>query len=324
MKKTNDESRRITRLSSREAQKYLAELKGAKYIEYRQKWSVCGANQVMSNTPLQLNVELTANCNLKCKMCYRGYDMDVRSGALSMEDVKRLASQAADLEIPSIWLSGGEPLIHPSIRAILKVFGDTKPLDFWLVSNGLLLDEEKSRSIVDSGMTWLSVSIDAANPNTYREIRGAELEQVRKNVDGFLNIREKMNSRLPFLRVSFINMPENRGEEAGFIHEWSRKADIIDFQTLANYHDLDSLDSDAIASSDFLCTAPFTLVSVIPNGDIIPCCNGFYSGNSNFNINNISLEEYWNSSYHQAFAQAIKEKKYSSECLKCVKSFIPH
>ena len=280
MNESRDESNRISRLSSDDAKAYLRKLKGSKYGEYRKNWELCGNEQVDIGSPLQLNVELTANCNLRCKMCYRNYDIQVRDGTLSLIDIHELARQFAQMEIPSLWLSGGEPLMHPDIKEVVRTFSSVKPLDFWMVTNGLLLFPDISRSLIEAGLTWLSISIDASNEDTYRNIRGGDYATVIENIDSFLALREKMGSRLPFLRVSFIKMKENADEENTFIEHWKNKADIIDIQTLADYHDLDQFTINDVMESDYKCTAPFTLLSVLPNGDIIPCCNGFYGEKS--------------------------------------------
>lgn len=323
MKETRDESNRICRRWADKAKDYLSDLKGLKYIQYRKEWEFCGSEQVDIGNPLQLNIELTANCNLRCRMCYRNYDIQVRDGTLPLSDIKLLAQEVSSMKIPSVWLSGGEPLMHPEIEEVLKTFSSVSPLDFWMVTNGLLLSPKICKTIIESELTWLSVSIDASNAQTYKKIRGGSYDTLIRNIDVFLDMRRKMNSQLPFLRVSFIKMEENSNEESEFVEYWKDKADIIDIQTLADYHNLEQFSIEDVLQSDYKCTAPFTLISVLPNGDIIPCCNGFYGEKSRYNIHNTSLSDYWNSSYHKMFAQAIKEKHYCKECINCIKSFLP-
>ena len=323
MRKDRDSSNRISRLSTEEAQNYLKIIKGDRYVKYRKDWDYYGRTQKKPEYPLQVNIEITSACNLRCKMCYRNYNMNSRSGYLSIEDIRTIVDQFSEADIPSLWISGGEPLLHPDICNLLNILGEANPLDFWMVTNGLLMTEEIADAIIKSGLTWLSVSIDAATSDTYRKIRGGDIDNVRRNIELFLEARKKKQSALPFLRVSFVKMKENRGEEQAFIDEWSDKADIIDFQTLADYHNLDAFNCEDVLNSDYVCTAPFTLLSVLPNGDLIPCCNGFFSEKSAYNIYNTTLLEYWRSDFHEAFSESVKNKDYCDECIKCVKSFLP-
>ena len=323
MQKMIDESNRISRLNSLEAQKYLAEIKGEKYMQYRLDWSHYGRSQIIPTRPLQLNIELTADCNLRCQMCHRSYDIKTRGGRLTLEEIRILAEQYKQLEIPSIWMSGGEPLTHPNINEILRVFGRTNPLDFWLVTNGILLSNEVVETLFDGGLTWLSVSLDAVSPETYKKIRGGDLDCVHQKIENFLNARSCRKSKTPFLRVTFVRMADNEMEIEEFLRKWQNKADIIDIQTLADYHGLSDIDDEDVATATYQCTAPFTLLSVLPNGDFLPCCNSFYGEKSDFNIHNASISDYWNSNERTEFAISVKNKKYSKECIKCVKSFLP-
>lgn len=322
MEKRLDESRRIVRNSSQVAQEYLASLKGDAYVQYRKDWAYYGSNQIVPPNPLQINIEVTAACNLCCKMCYRNYPFHTRKGQLSLEEIEIIAQQAKELQIPSIWISGGEPTLHPQIVQILDVLGAVKPLDFWMVTNGTNLTDEVIDALLSSGLTWLSVSIDASTPQSYLHIRGGDLNAVHTNIDKFLHKRNERGKKLPFLRVSFVEMADNAEERDVFLTYWSQRADIIDIQTLADCHDLDEISDVAALESDFKCTAPFSLLSVIPNGDILPCCNGFYTTKSDFNLHNISIADYWKSAYHQSFAQSVRLKAYCDECMKCVKSFV--
>ena len=322
MVKYIDESHRIVRNSSQEAQNYLASIKGDSYVQYRKDWSFFGKNQIVPPNPLQINIEVTSVCNLCCKMCFRNYPFNTRSGQLSLSDLELIAKQTKELSSPSVWISGGEPTLHPNIVQILNVLGATNPLDFWMVTNGTALSDKIIDTILSCGLTWLSVSIDASSPQTYKNIRGGDLNAVHANIERFLDKRNSRKSKLPFLRVSFIEMAENENDKDMFLQYWSQRADIIDIQTLADYHNLDEIPDTVARESSFKCTAPFSLLSVIPNGDILPCCNGFYVTKSDYNIHNTSFADYWKSMYHQSFAQSVKTKNYCDECMKCAKSFV--
>ena len=64
----------------------------------------------------------------------------------------------------------GEPLLHPHIvdmvAAASQLGADTE-----LITNGLLLDEEKAISLIEAGLGRLIVSVDGATPATHAENR---------------------------------------------------------------------------------------------------------------------------------------------------------
>lgn len=323
MKTKLDESNRINRIKRDEAVQYLTKKRGEEYCNYRKDWEFYSTCQEMPDRPLQLNLEITSNCNLRCAMCFRSYEMNnPRKSYLSVEELKRIFAQFDESKIPSLWISGGEPFLHPNIDWILKEIATLNPLDSWIVSNGFLLSDEIIEGLLDSGIHWLSISIDASTAETYRKIRGGDLLQLENNIDNFLKRRNERDQKLPFLRVTFIDMPSNHHEINDFISNWRKRADIVDIQSLADYHNLDSITEEEMLNCSFMCTAPFTLISVIPDGNFIPCCNGFYDTVSSFNINNVSIKEYWNSPWRLEFAKSLKEKRYCYECKKCIKSFV--
>lgn len=316
------EEGRIRRLQLSAAQEYLAQRGGEAYLQYRADWERCGSTQTMPSRPLQLNIELTAACNLQCRMCYRTVAPHVRHGVLPLEDIRLLADQFREAEIPSLWLSGGEPLLHPRFTEVLQLLSATKPLDFWMVTNGLLLDEALCEAVLDSGLTWLSISIDAADASTYRAIRGGDYERLLANIEHFLLRRQQRGQRLPFLRVSLIDMPENHDQVQDFVACWSRRADIVDIQTLADYRDKPDEHKQPVARlPHYRCTAPFTLVSVTPSGDWIPCCNSFYVPDGRYTVHNTSLLEYWNLPWRRTFAADLKAEHYPAVCRACIESF---
>ena len=63
-----------------------------------------------------------------------------------------------------------------------------------------------------AGLTSIDISIDAANPDTYLAIRGANLSRVESNVINFLAIRDKLNVSCE-VRVSFVRNQKVTKEE---------------------------------------------------------------------------------------------------------------
>jgi len=318
---------RISRYIRGNPESYLIALKGAQYANYRESWNECGSEQVLPDRPIQLNIELTARCNLRCKMCYRSYENpgQYRSGELSLATVKKLALEARDLGISSLWLTGGEPLLHPSFPEVLECLSKCGFLDFWLVTNGLLLDEATSRLICESGITWLSISIDACTDLTYRRIRGGSLAALKNNIEGFLRIREECGKGTPLLRVSFVQQEDNCAETEAFMSEWADAADVVDIQSLVSYHFDENSDisgnSPKKAGASFRCPDPFRLVSVLPDGAFAPCCNSFSKTRSPYTAGGGTISQYWSSEWHKQFADAIKKHRFDEECRKCIQSF---
>ncbi|MCL1867245.1 MAG: hypothetical protein FWF82_07540, partial [Oscillospiraceae bacterium] len=113
-------------------------------------------------------------------------------------------------------------------------FKKASVMDIFLHTNAVLMDGGVSAGLIDSGVTFLCVSLDAATPQTYRKQRGADLDKVVKNIHAFLN---RKTSPLPALRVSFLATPDNIHERDLFIDSWENVADFVEVQEYYKSYD---------------------------------------------------------------------------------------
>jgi len=317
-----EERSTVQRLKSEGAQELLSSLRGGvEYIQYRKDWDYYAQNRTQSEAPLQIILVTTTHCNLSCKMCSRNQLNSYAEEHMSMNIVNAIAEQAKELNVKSIWLTGGETLIHPEVSAMMRKLSEVGALDYWLVTNGIELTHDISEMLIDIPLTWISVSLDAATEETYKEIRGSDLSMVEKNIHTFLKLREKKKSELPLLRVSFVEMKENLHEKQTFIDKWEDVADIIDFQTLIKYKE-DEVDGILDKKKKHPCGNAFRLLTVRPDGEILPCA---YSrkdrtGRRSY-VLSTTLKEYWNGAGYKEFLKQIQIENYSDDCKRCLKSF---
>lgn len=87
--------------------------------------------------PPVLILSVTNDCNLACKGCYACGQQRDRSAELSMDDIRRVVSEAAELGVCVTMIAGGEPLLKPGI---LKLPAAHPEMLFIMFTNGLLLD----------------------------------------------------------------------------------------------------------------------------------------------------------------------------------------
>ncbi len=79
-----------------------------------------------------------------------------------------------------------------------------------LITNGTLLDEERSRGLISAGLDTLWVSIDGATPESYADVRlGAELPKVLANLKRFKRLRPPAHRPTPAIGIAFVAMKRN-------------------------------------------------------------------------------------------------------------------
>ncbi|MBN8458660.1 MAG: radical SAM protein [Verrucomicrobia bacterium] len=124
-------------------------------------------------------IELTRECNLACRACYRAKAAGFKPVADILEEVAVLERNQ---RLHTVSLAGGEPTLHPHLPEIVRSIKQ-RGLRVSLVTNGLLLDDpllEKLRAAkldvvmvhVDEGQRRpdLSNASDPAAVNRLREI----------------------------------------------------------------------------------------------------------------------------------------------------------
>ena len=113
-------------------------------------------------------------CNLRCRHCWvdAGYQKDVGGYpyALDFNLFKSIVDQAKPLGLSTVKLTGGEPLLHPSIHQMLRL---VKDYDYKLVveTNGTLVTPKIAKMIAECKTPFASVSIDGSDAETHEWLR---------------------------------------------------------------------------------------------------------------------------------------------------------
>ncbi len=158
----------------------------------------------------RVNIEPTNRCNLDCSTCMR-HVWDEELGVLDSNLFGQIISGLTECEpLPTIFMGGfGEPLSHPEILPMISM---AKKNNFRveLITNGVLLDENISRGIIEYGLDRLWVSIDGATPGSYEDVRlGDNLPRVITNLQRLHELKESMAKKIPSLSVAFVAMRKN-------------------------------------------------------------------------------------------------------------------
>ena len=297
--------------------KTLSEIHGKKYLEYRNDWDL--ASQMKKcDKPLYLVMETNSYCNMRCKMCIRNYDTTKNKGInVPLDNIRKVVGEGKKLGVPS-YLIGAEAecLINPEIKEIIKIVKEEGAgIDNFIITNGYELNEEIINLLIDIQWERIYVSLDASRPETYRKIRGMDLEHVEENINTFLRIREERGSMLPLIRVSFVIQEENRNERQEFIEKWKDKVDIIDFQNLIHYEDMEI--KKGIQNVDYRCSYPFRTMLIDCDGEIYPCCTEYGYKMPIGNIRDMSIKEAWNSEFMNNIRKSMLNGNLCDVCRNC-------
>jgi MoaA/NifB/PqqE/SkfB family radical SAM enzyme len=139
--------------------------------------------------PLIGTFEITARCNLACKMCY--IRMEGSRTILEKERTAQewiaLGKEAVNAGTLFLLITGGEPLIRPDFREIyegLNRFG----FIITLFTNGTLVDEKFIQWIKKIPPNKVGITLYGASPETYQRVSGdaGAYEKALKGINLFL------------------------------------------------------------------------------------------------------------------------------------------
>ena len=131
--------------------------------------------QIDGLIPLALAVSPTMRCNYNCGGCYsRGRRTD---DELSTDELDALFTEAEEVGVHSIVVTGGEPLLRDNM---LELMAHHRCLLFFPITNGSLVTPEAARSIAQSRNIVLLVSIEGfASDTDERRQPGAHKTAIR-------------------------------------------------------------------------------------------------------------------------------------------------
>ena len=111
-----------------------------------------------------LLIHLLNRCNLNCKHCYLKASVN-GNATLPLDLVVRTLQEAHELKLSAVQFSGGEPLLYPGIKDILKASGN-KSYKTFLSTNATLIDSAFASLLSDLDV-YVVASIDG--PRTYHD-----------------------------------------------------------------------------------------------------------------------------------------------------------
>ncbi len=122
--------------------------------------------------PVLSEIALTYRCNLACRFCYAacGCRKDPSAGERPASDIKRLLKIISeDAQVPSVSFTGGEPCLRPELPDLVA---EAKRLGLWanLITNGTLVAPELAARLKEAGLDSAQVSIEAGTAELHDSI----------------------------------------------------------------------------------------------------------------------------------------------------------
>ncbi|MGL5634631.1 MAG: radical SAM protein [Sarcina sp.] len=259
---------------------------------------------------------VTTKCNLMCRYCYEGaHNKGVNMSLETCDDVIRfIKTFKKDGERIIIDFHGGEPLINfEAIEYIVKKCNEVfirKELDYCITTNGVLLNDDISKFLIENINYSLSVSLDGKQEthdfNRKRVDGKGSFEKAFDGAKKILEERPDVRARLTFdkknindLYDNLVYLIENNFKCIvpgidWFCKEWEDTdfetiyEQLLAVKTYLKRNDLQDVSVGTINEKIIdvgTCAGGSTSMHILPNGDFYPC--GYTVDNSKYILGNV-------------------------------------
>ena len=129
----------------------------------------------------RLHLNVTERCNLRCVHCYwedygRNPEPDLDTIDRIFGEFKRLCRSYHEVGRHVLTLGGGEPTVRQDLEDIVAL-AVRRGFNVRLVTNGVLVDDARARTLARAGVKAVQVSVDGAR--TSFDVRARALQGVR-------------------------------------------------------------------------------------------------------------------------------------------------
>ena len=243
-------------------------------------------------------MELTAQCNLKCTMCWQNGDLRHDTKGLMDDDLfKRVIDQGVAAGMRAIKLqSRGESMLHPRLAELAEYAKQAGVMDVQLTTNGTLFNKEgRLEAVLKSGMDKLIFSMDPQHDESALEIYGDKAPDVPAIVREAFEIKKTLGLEKPIIRIQTIAQ-EGETKEDGLVrvkreypdadeimvnHLWNSKSDEDAYEGLSGGFEL------------MPCSYLWSRLVVFWDGEVALCCRDYNNFHRIGNVKGSTIKDIW-------------------------------
>jgi len=166
--------------------------------------------------PVCLYLETTNRCNLLCSTCPRTYADLEPEADMSWELFTRIVGQVPN--IARVVLHGvGEPMLVKDLPRRVRYLKE-RGIYVLFNTNGTALTPRKGRELAEAGLDELRVSLDAADAETFRTVRGTgDFHRILRNVAAFTAMQAREGLERPRVSLWLTGLKETIAQLPEFV-----------------------------------------------------------------------------------------------------------
>ena len=140
--------------------------------------------------PILAQIVPMRRCNLACGYCN---EYDKVSEPVPLTDVLAWLDKLSDLRTEIVTLSGGEPMLHPDVDAIIAGIRERRMIA-GMITNGYFLQPDRIQRLNKAGLQYLQISIDNVQPDEVSKKSLRVLDGKLQNLVEYAEFQVNINS----------------------------------------------------------------------------------------------------------------------------------
>lgn len=201
--------------------------------------------------PLEIFLEISNVCDLKCAMCVQFSALNplrqkiikgTRRGFMDRGEISDNLKSVLKHALLVHCFGYGEPTIHPEFRSFLDLIsGSEVMIDFF--TNGMHLDEEFCRFLIDRNVYKITVSFSGATKETYESIYiGGDFERVLSGIRRLSDLKKERRARYPIIEVNSLGFRDHVAQFDKFVTLMAdHGVDVVQLKPLQSYKNIPEL-----------------------------------------------------------------------------------
>jgi MoaA/NifB/PqqE/SkfB family radical SAM enzyme len=289
-------------------------------------------DRLNADFPSQIIVDVTEVCNLACIHCphptfkksehYAGRHLDPE---LNRKMVNEVRERGKGITQYIRYTGEGEPLVHPHGYDMIEYACNHSGVYVTVTTNGTIMNEKRTRKLLDSGVHLVDISIDAFTPETYAKIRvNGDLIATRTNVLKLIEWVRSSKSKTKVV-VSYIEQPQNIHETKDFEGYWKDQG--ADYVVIRRLHSgAGAVDNIAnVMRKDnqnevrYPCLYPWERIILNPRGELVFCPQDWVHGSTIADYRTTTIFETWRGEFYRNLREAHLRNNFSAHgfCGQC-------
>ena len=291
---------------------------------------------VLPYPPVDLWLEATNHCNIHCIMCPHAAPGGLKrpKGFMPPAFFERMILETKGYIRQVSLHFGGESLIHQGLPDLISI-ASRNGVRTVLHTNGTLLTKERSRKLIDAGLSYIAFSFDGETPEQVERIQaGLKYGKTLANIEGFLKVKQGLRTSRPETYLKVVRPAD--GGMTGIGAEFRERFRGLPLDGLyeAEMHNWAGAWADhAVETGDtsmhgpqhdrtdryFPCHYPWTGLTVCWDGRVVACCRDMEGELVVGDLTRQSVMEVWNGPGMVGLRHKLLQRRYRelSPCRNC-------